>query len=210
MSLQIINARLDLVSEFRHDQALREEITLLLARSFDSQRLVQKFSMGRGDADDLISLLRTIEATNEVAGILEKRITIVKPDVDPVDKPVKNDPELTRPLPNLRSRLSLEGPNALGLRIAAAIDEDGLMQTHRIEEDNSAEMASLARDILLDEGSEDDKEAMSKIVRTKSVSKKATEQDAEEDESWIMRKRYFYILLKVFDAYKTTIAQALY
>lgn len=197
MSLQIINARLDLVSEFRHDQALREKITLLLGRSFDSQRLVQKFSMGRGDADDLISLLRSIEATNEVAAIMEKHITTLKLDREAVDKPVDNNPDITHPLPNLYSRLSLEGPKALAHRIAAAIDEDGLMQTHRIEENNSAEMASLARDILLDEGSVDDKEAMSKIVRAKTVSKKTTEQDSEENETWIMRKRYFHVLLEV-------------
>lgn len=201
MSLQIINARLDLVSEFRDHQALREEITLLLGRSFDSQRLVQKFSMGRGDADDLISLLRTIEATKEVAGILEKRALATKPDPNPVDKSADSDPEISYPLYSLLSRLSLEGPNALGLRIAAAIDEDGLMQTHRIEESSNAEMASLARDILLDEGSTDDKEAMSKIVRTKPASKQSTEPASEEDETWVMRKRYLSTLLEGFDTY---------
>ena len=71
MSLQVINARLDVVTLLLRYRALREEIMSLLRRSYDSQRLVQKFSLGRGDADDLISLLRTIEATSAIASLLE-------------------------------------------------------------------------------------------------------------------------------------------
>lgn len=188
MSLQIINARLDLVSEFCHDQALRENITSLLSRTYDSQRLVQKFSMGRGEADDLISLLRTIEATNELASILENHISTLKPDAEAINSRTVT----AQPLQNLRSRLSLDGPNTLARRIAAAIDEDGLMQSHRFEENSSAEMVSLAQGILLEEGSVDDKEAMSRIMSTKTASKKSTEQEPEE-ETWIMRKRYVYM-----------------
>lgn len=187
MSLQIINARLDLVSEFCHDQALREKITSLLGRTYDSQRLVQKFSMGRGDADDLISLLRTIEATNELASTLEKYISPLKSGAEAV-----NTSTVTAlPLQSLSSRLSLDGPNALASRIAAAIDEENLMQGHRLEENSSAEMISLAQGILLDEGSVDDKEAMSRVMNTKIASKKSTEQESEE-ETWIMRKWYVY------------------
>lgn len=187
MSLQIINARLDLVSEFRHDEELREKITLLLGRTYDSQRLAQKFSMGRGEADDLISLLRTIEATNELASTLEKQVSTLNPNADAVDA----NTATAQPLKILSSRLTLDGPNALARHIAAAIDEDGLMQSHRVEENNSADMVSLAQGILLNEGSIDDKEAMSSIMSTKITSKKSTEQDFEE-ETWIMRKRYAF------------------
>lgn len=175
------------MSEFCHDQALREKITSLLGRTYDSQRLVQKFSMGRGEADDLISLLRTIEATNELASTLEKYISPLKSEAEAVDTSTVT----AQPLLNLSSRLSLDGPNALASRIAAAIDEDNLMQSHRFEENSSAEMVSLAQGILLDEGSVDDKEAMSRIMSTKIASKKSTEQESEE-ETWIMRKRYVY------------------
>lgn len=188
MSLQIINARLDIVSEFCHDQALREKVTSLLGRTYDSQRLVQKFSMGRGEADDLISLLRTIEATDELARTLEKHFSALKSDAEEVDTSTMT----FQPLQNLSSRLSLDGPNALARRIAAAIDEDSLIQSHRFEENSSSEMVSLAQSILLDEGSVDDKEAMSRVMSTKLASKKSTEQDSEE-ETWIMRKRYEYI-----------------
>ncbi len=187
MSLPIINARLDLVSRFHHDQTLRERVISLLSRTYDSQRLVQKFSMGRGDADDLISLLRTIEATSEIASTLEKDIYNSRPDWTAEED---TNPENSESLQNLIRRLSLDGPNALALSIAAAIDEDGLMQSHRLEEGNSAEIVSLAQGILLEEGSVDDKEAMSKIIRTKVLDKKPTEQQSEEQETWIMRKRF--------------------
>lgn len=186
MALPIINARLDLVSRFRHDQLLRECIISLLSRTFDSQRLVQKFSLGRGDPDDLISLLRTIEATNEIANALGKGTCssefVLKAEIE-------TNPENLEPFQNLSRRLSVDGPKALASRIAAAIDEDGLIQSHRLEESNSADMVSLAQDILLEEGSLDDKKAMSTILRNKPVGKKTLEQHTEEQETWIMRKR---------------------
>lgn len=186
MSLHVINSRLNLVSQFCTDQALREKITLLLSRSYDSQRLVQKFSMGRGDADDLVSLLRTIEATKEIASILKKRIFASSADTELVVP----DSAASQPLQNLSDRLSLEGPNALALSIAAAIDEDGLMQSHRIEENASAEMVSLAQGILRHEGSMEDKDAMSRVIRTKTANKKSAEQESEEEDTWIMRTKF--------------------
>lgn len=186
MALPIINARLELVSRFRHDRWLRECIISLLSRTFDSQRLVQKFSLGRGDHDDLISLLRTIEATNEIANALENGTC--RPEFV-LKAGIEINPENLEPFQNLSRRLSVDGPNKLASRIAAAIDEDGLIQSHRLEESNSADMISLAQDILLEEGSLDDKKAMSTILRIKPVEKKALEQHTEEQETWIMRKR---------------------
>lgn len=186
MALPIINARLDLVSRFRHDQSLRESIISLLSRTFDSQRLVQKFSLGRGDPDDLISLLRTIEATNEISNALLGKDTCSSEIV--LKAGIETNPENPEPFQNLSRRLSLDGPKALASRIAAAIDEDGLIQSHRLEESNSADIISLAQDILLEEGSLDDKKAMSTILRNKPVEKKTLEQHTEEQETWIMRK----------------------
>ena len=60
--MQVINERLDLVSIFIEDSELRENVTQLLKRSYDAQRLVQKFTLGRGDPDDLVCLSRAIEA----------------------------------------------------------------------------------------------------------------------------------------------------
>lgn len=158
----------------------------LLSQTFDSQRLVQKFSLGRGDADDLVSLLRTIEATNEIANALRKDTCSSEFDSN---AEIETHPENLEAFQNLSRRLTLDGPKALASRIAAAIDEDGLIQSHRLEENNSAEMISLAQEILLDEGSLDDKKAMSAVLRNKPIEKRTIDQQTEEQETWIMRKR---------------------
>lgn len=184
MSLPVINARLDLVTQLRHDRAFREDITNLLRRTYDSQRLVQKFSMGRGDADDLMSLLRTIEATNGIASTLENRLSpsSTQPALD------ENDRNARRSLQALSSRLSLDGPNALAALINASVDEDGLMESHRIEETENADIVSLAQDVLQNEGSAEDQAAMSKVSKTKVKQKASTEQDPEERDTWILRR----------------------
>ena len=184
MSLPVINARLDLVSEFLHDQAFREDVTNLLRRSYDCQRLVQKFSMGRGDGDDMLSLLRTIEATNGIASLLEKHVSSAGPRSS-----VENKDSLQRhSLHDISRRLSLEGPSELAGRIVAAIDEEGLMQSHRNEESNSASMVSMAQDVLQSEGSAEDQGALSRVVRSKVAAKTLSEQDADEQDTWIMRR----------------------
>ena len=185
MSLPVINARLDLVSEFLHDQALREEVTNLLRRSYDCQRLVQKFSMGRGNGDDMMSLLRTIEATKEIASLLDKYVSSPDPESISGD----GSSSQLHSLKDLSGRLSLEGPNKLANNIAAAIDEDGLMQTHRNEESNSAGVVSIAQDVLQNEGSAEDQEALSQVVRSKISSKTSSEQDSDEQDTWVMRRR---------------------
>lgn len=185
MSLNVINNRLDLVSRFRYDHSLRERITNLLCRTHDSQRLVQKFSMGRGDAEDLISLLRTIEATKEIARILEEQTSI--PDTP--GNPSAGHLNVYQSLSKLSHRLSLAGPDALALRIFAAIDEEGLMESYRVNETESAGMISLAQGVLINEGSVDDQEALSGIIQSKTVRKKSAEQDPVEHQIWVMRKR---------------------
>ena len=184
MSLQVINARLDVVTLFLRDQLLREELTTLLRRSYDSQRLVQKFSLGRGDADDLISLLRTIEATSAIADLLEKHSTLHETDseTEPLDQKHRQS------LQNLKGRLWLEEPKALATRIAEAIDEDGLTESHRIEEAEKADMISMAQEVLEREGSSDDQAAMTQVSRSKLKQKSPAELEGEEKDAWILRK----------------------
>ena len=172
------------MSEFLHDTAFREGVTNLLRRSYDCQRLVQKFSMGRGDGDDMISLLRTIEATNGIASLLGK--------FDSSNSHSSGEDKNSPPchsLHDLSRRLSLEGPSELAINIAAAIDEEGLMQSHRNEESSSASVISMAQDVLQSEGSAEDQDALSRVVRSKVASKAPSEQDADEQDTWIMRRR---------------------
>lgn len=185
MSLQVISARLDLVSQFYCAETLREKITDLLRRTYDSQRLVQKFSMGRGDAEDLVSLLRTIEATNEVASVLKNHVSHLEAN----GISAKNQVISAETLAKLCRRLSLDGPSKLAFRINEAIDEEGLMQSHRIEESNTAEMVALAQGVLLEEGTVDDQDALSQIVRASSTPKALKGQENAEGDVWIMRRR---------------------
>lgn len=151
-------------------------MTGLLRRTHDSQRLVQKFSLGKGDADDLVALMRTIEATIDLVSILPPHSS--------------NDRLLAvRALSGLSGRLSIEKPKALASSIAAAIDEDGLMQSHRKEQSDNADIVTLAQDVLQSEGSVEDLQALSGVVRSKAGSKAIVDQELEDTETWIMRRK---------------------
>lgn len=196
MSLQVINARLDIVSVFLQDQALREEITDLLRRSYDSQRLVQKFSLGRGDADDLISLLKTIEATSAIASLLETHSTLS--EAGPETGSLNRKHRLS--LQSLRSRLWLEEPKALAARIADAIDEDGLTESHRVEETEKADIISMAQEVLEKEGSSEDQAAMTHLSRSKVKQKPSTDQGGKEEDFWVLRKNASPVLESLHEA----------
>ena len=72
MSLSTINDRLDLVQEMIEYPQLRQNIIALLAQTFDSLRLVTKFTYGRGDADDLMELSKTISTTSDLFNVLRE------------------------------------------------------------------------------------------------------------------------------------------
>ena len=174
-SLPIINQRLDLVEQLFKDVSLRETVTQLLQRTFDSQRLVQKFSLGRGDADDLVSLHRTIVVTEQIASKIEESIS------------QHHGNGLAQSLSGLLSRLSLEGPMQLTTNIANAVDEDGLMASHHIEEEKSAAVISMSQRVLMQEGSPNELAAMPLPIRSGEPPVVSKEQSGEED-SWIMRE----------------------
>ena len=184
MSLEKINARLDVVSLFLQDRGLREEITSLLRRSHDSERLVQKFSLGRDKTDDLISLLRTIEVTVRIASLLE---TDSRPSI-PGYENTSVDRKRQQSLHNLSCRLSLEEPKALANRIADAIDEDGLTKSNRIEETEIADIVSIAQGVLEREGSSEDKAAMTRVSKSKATQKSSDDQEGEDEDAWRLRR----------------------
>lgn len=176
---------MDLVSEFLHDKELRDSIIALLRRSYDAQRLVQKFSLGRGDPDDLICLSRAIEASREIRRVLLDKMShgssIPSPD---------GSPRTNASLDAMVNRLYLNGPMELADRILAAIDEEGLLQKQRIEDSTAEEAAALAQEVLLKEGLPDEIETMPKKVRSRKRNKTAvvTEPEAYDVDTWIMRR----------------------
>lgn len=171
--MQVINERLDLVSTFIEDAELRENVTQLLKRSYDAQRLVQKFTLGRGDPDDLICLSRAIEASKEVRRVLSTK------ENDGADASAKYSLRI------MIDRLHLDGPSKLADDILAAIDEEGLLQKQRMEDDTAAEAAVLAQEVTITEGMPEDVETLPKKVKTKKETTPAVE---EQVDTWIMRR----------------------
>ncbi|CAG8095322.1 unnamed protein product [Penicillium olsonii] len=179
-SLQVINDRLELVAIFIEHTELRDSVIQLLKRSYDSQRLVQKFAFGKGDPDDLICLSRAIEASKEVKQVLSNHSRLVSST---------NRPDSDQSISSMIARLYLDGPSALADNITSAIDEQGLLQKQRIDDITAAEAASLAQKVTLDEGTSSDLEALPKKVRAKKADQAAAADiDSGPLDTWIMRR----------------------
>lgn len=179
-SLSVIQERLDLVAYFLQDEQIRDTIVSLLKRSYDSQRLVQKFTLGRGDPDDLIYLSRAIDATREVLRALSDRRNRPTSEIDKNRQSVEN----------LIRRLQLDGPTQLAKKILAAIDEEALLQKHRIEDSQAAEAAQLTQDVVLSEGLPEDVESIPRKVRFRTTGRPgfAVESIRGDLDIWIMRR----------------------
>jgi DNA mismatch repair ATPase MutS len=176
-SLETINSRHDLVDRFIADVALRDGIILLLLRSHDSQRLVQKFALNRGDPDDLLRLASTIKATKDLVDLISTRLTS---SANP-----NNDC-----LASMVSRINLSQPLALAARITSAIDEEGLSVKHQIEDSEEGAMISLAQEIISSEGTlpTDDIVPKTAAAKKRSTAKPTSlrEHYGEDSEIWIM------------------------
>ncbi|KAF4976353.1 hypothetical protein FZEAL_6973 [Fusarium zealandicum] len=170
-SLDVITARQDLVARFIPDEDLRDSVVLLLRRSYDSQRLVQKFTLGRGDADDLLGLANTILATRDIVELL-KHASASLGDHDP------------QCFASLLSRISLDKPLKLANRIKKAIDEEGIFHQNEAQDSEASQMIALAEDVVSNEGSYDDAAALPKGKRKRPTSLR--EYYADDNEGWIM------------------------
>ncbi|KAI1322208.1 muts domain V [Xylariaceae sp. FL0255] len=171
-SLETILARQDLVEYFIQHEDFRDHIVLLLRRSHDSQRLVQKFAFGRGDADDLIGLANTIQAAQEIVGLLtsaaENSSSVSIPH-DQTDERSSSRVTASCFAP-LLSRMNLEEPSKLTDRIRMSIDEEGLIQQHQNENDEANQLLTLAEDVVAVEGSQKDADCLPKGKRKKPTS----------------------------------------
>ena len=175
-SLEVIRFRQDLVACFIADEALREGITLLLRRSHDSQRLVQKFALGRGDADDLLDLASTIKATEDIVSMLLGAVSTTDVESAAAKESLKQ----------MTDRIDLENPHKLARRIREAIDEEGIVQQHQIEDSEAGNMIALAQEIVDNEGSVEDSALLPKSAkRRKPVS--LQNYYGEDNEVWIMK-----------------------
>ncbi|KAF3803466.1 MutS protein-like 1 [Colletotrichum gloeosporioides] len=171
-SLEVIKLRQDLVARFIEDPDLRDAVVVLLRRSHDSQRLVQKFALGRGDPDDLVDLANTTQATDSI-----KQLLLAASDESAC-------------LSRMSSRLDLKKPLTMARRIKEAIDEEGIIHQHEIEESQAGQMMSLAQEIVSTEGSQEDADALPKGAAAAAKKKRPTsvrEAYADDNETWIMK-----------------------
>ncbi|KAI5465918.1 muts domain V-domain-containing protein [Mariannaea sp. PMI_226] len=189
-SLDVISARQDLVARFISDRDLRDSIIILLLRSHDSQRLVQKFALGRGDADDLLGLASTIAATKDISALLLSVSSIGATSADC--------------LVSMASRISLDEPLKLAHRIKEAIDEDGISHQHEVEESAANQIMALAENVVRDDSSIDDDAApMPRRRRPTSI----REYYAEDSEGWIMKPAASRILKRLHKELKSLLRE---
>jgi DNA mismatch repair ATPase MutS len=169
MSLSTINDRLDLVEEMIQYPQLRQDIISLLEQTFDSLRLVTKFTYGRGDADDLMELSKTILTTCTIRDVLREHATSTKSI--PIDTTsataATSDTRRRECISMLERRFDLAQPLELAERIQHAIDEDGLSEYHRMENEEAEEMSDLAQDVVGREAGEDDLKSLPKRIQPK-------------------------------------------
>lgn len=152
-SLKTITSRQDLVEHFIQRPDLRDEIVTLLRRSHDSQRLVQKFALGRGDPDDFIALANTIRATQRIVARLE-------------ETEAETGGAAAGCFAPLLSRIQLQSPVELANRIKSSIDEDGLVQQQQNEDDAASQLMTLAENVVVSEG-EDPSSMLPKSISSK-------------------------------------------
>jgi DNA mismatch repair ATPase MutS len=171
-SLELITGRQHLVALFIDDPNLSDSVILLLRRSHDSQRLVQKFTLGRGDADDLLGLASTIDATKKIVDLLKKANTPSRKATSPC-------------LTSMLSRINMTKPLKLAQRIRDAIDEEGIELQHEAQDSETSQMLALAEDVVSNEGSQDDAASLPKGKRKRPVS--IRDYYAEDNEAWIMK-----------------------
>lgn len=186
MSLSVINNRLDLVQEMLQHEILREEMLSMLRRTFDTYRLLQKFSIGKGDADDLLGLARTIEMMQKVSEILHEHI-ISNQDAAPGEGEAEID--LTF-LWDILGRFDLNQPRKVAQNIQTAIDEEGLNRQHLVEEASELETEQMAEAVVTADASGQQSPKLSRRTSRAQVSQSNDRPgEPKSDDIWIMRKK---------------------
>ncbi|KAI1263115.1 muts domain V [Xylariaceae sp. FL1019] len=179
--LNTIQGRQDLVEYFIQHEDIRDDIVLLLRRSHDSQRLVQKFAFGRGDADDLVGLANTIRAAQDIVDLLTKSSKVIsKPNTESTP-----ESQLNACFQTLLSRIRLEEPMQLADRIWMSIDEEGITQQHQNEDSETNQILAMAEDVVAVEGTQTDADSLPKSKRKKTTS--IREVYAEDNMAFIMK-----------------------
>jgi DNA mismatch repair ATPase MutS len=115
LSLAVINNRLDLVEELRDRDGIREDIQGLLRRTYDTSRLLQRFCIGKGDADDMLGLAKTIAVVQQISDLVHIESAATKPG--------QAEAQILKTsfLENLFERLDLTGPTKVAKSILSTM-----------------------------------------------------------------------------------------
>lgn len=177
MSVFEINRRLDLVSSLVHDQELAEEVEKKLRPTSDIQRLLQRFSIAKGDADDLLAIAKTIDLVNDLKIFTLEHLTKSR------RKHARNGPHKSYATTMRLTMSSLDLKQLLLVKdaIKSAIDETSLNAQHLHEAEDSAGLATFAEEVEAADG-----KVKSKLKSQALKRKSASETANESDEIWIM------------------------
>ena len=182
MNLSVINQRLDLVEEMLNHNALREDVIALLKQTFDSLRLLQRFSIGKGDADDLLNLARTINVTAEMANLLHRHIMSTQES----DEDQLSDLDF---LWDILARLDLDGPSKVSKAILTAIDEEGLNRRITLELEGREEAEGMTDEVTTaDQAGEKAPRLIQRISKTRTSTPWTAASDTSTEDIWIMRR----------------------
>lgn len=193
LSLVVINDRLDLVQTLRLRDALRENVQALLRRTFDTCRLLQRFSIGKGDADDMLGLAKTIAVMQQIADDLRAHANSIANLTSETTETGGFSPLAEAScLHTLVDRFDLTGPMKISTSIQKTIDEEGLSRQHQAEVEQSEDAAMMAEEV---ENADAAGEATPKLARKASKSSKkstnasAAAVDSSEHDIWVIRKQ---------------------
>ncbi|OQN97746.1 hypothetical protein B0A48_16067 [Cryoendolithus antarcticus] len=190
LSLSVINRRLDLVQEFHEHDVLRERIIAYLQRTADTTRVLQRFSIAKGDADDMLSLARTINMVQQIADSLQTHVLRESDrgsstqETD-AKKSVKSRTSVSS-LSDLLARLMLVGAAKLARSIVSTIDEEGLSKQHAAEDDQALASEEMTADVVAADAA-----GKTSPKLTRRASKQASlsvAQSSDDQDIWIMRR----------------------
>ena len=87
----------------------------------------------------------------------------------------------------MASRIILDGPLQLANRIKEAIDEEGIVYRHEIQETEASQMLALAQEVVSSEGTNEDTAVLPKASKSKKRATSLREYYGEDNEPWVMK-----------------------
>jgi DNA mismatch repair ATPase MutS len=186
--VQVIEGRLDLVETFIRDEDLREDIVGFLKNTHDSQRIVQKFSLGRADADDLVALARTIEATSSILKRLQNaNAAAFNHIISRVKAPMDLAHVILDSIDEEGVRRQQSEVAEVAMTLTGSVDSEEVNEAERAMEEVLEE--------VVESGSKGKRRGAGRRKRIsrgieKAVNRGAMLTEQEGDEAWVMKKTF--------------------